>query len=254
MAVETPFIFGNNLAMKATITGQQGADPTFKMARIADGKRYTRWQSTDTVLKNLDFDIPAAYQRPVNCLIMDRGHSLANVVCKFYYSNDGAAWTQVDNFTPASSAVIFRQFSGQTAHRYYRLELGSSSVLHKINQVWFGQGWSLERNPAGSFDPDAERIEFTDFETESGVMVRFLRFRKRTIEMTFPIIQSAMYDNIKILFSDFSIFGGFLWFVWRPTTAPTDILYMIHKIDKRQFDYPGGVHRTGRFIFEEVLG
>lgn len=251
---ETPYILSNNLAMKAAITVQEGSDATFKKARLADGKRYTRWQSTDTVLKNIDFDVPTAYQRPVTCLILDKSHTLANVQLKWYWSDNGTSWTLVDTWTPTTTAVIFRRFTSQVSHRYYRLELGTTTELHRIYQIWFGEGWSLERNPGIPFDPDAENLDFEDFATEAGVLLRYYRFKKRTIEMNFPIIQAAMYANIKKLFTDFKDYGGFCWFLWRPDTVPSDILYMIQDVKERRFAYPGGIPRQGQIKFSEVLG
>lgn len=250
---ETPLILGNNVASKATITGQEGSDLRYRLLRMVDFKRYTRWHSNDTIAKDLVFNVPSVYQRPVNCLIIDKNHTLNGVQCRFAYSDDGVNYTQIDVFTPSGSGVIFRQYTGQTTHQYHRLNMAASSELNRINQIWFGQAWSLERNPAVPFDPDAENITFDDYVSQSGIIVRYQRFQKRVIEMKFPIIQAAMYTNIKTLFSDFKTYGGFLWFVFRPTSNPADILFMINKTNKRSFPYPGGIPRTGSFQFEEVL-
>lgn len=252
---ETPLILGNNLGAKATITGQVNPDSRYKLARLVDGLRYTRWQSTDTVLKNLDFDVPSTYQRPVTCLVFDKGHTLSGVQVRFLYSDNASSYTQVDSFTPASNAVILRRFTGQVAHRYYRIELGSSAELHRIPQVWFGQAWAMEYNPVNPFDPDAKRLEYEDFETESGIIKRVDKFEKGVIDMKLEDIPSAMYANINTLFSDFRTYGGFLWYVFEPDTNPSKIMYMVHKMKDRRFPQNDtGAYREGSLQFEEVLG
>lgn len=252
---ETPYILANNLAAKAVITGQADPDAKFRLARLVDGKRYTRWQSTDTVLKNLDFDVPALYQRPVTSLVIDRKHTLAGVPLRFLYSDNGSAYTEIDAFTPPSNAVIFRRYAGQIAHRYYRLELGASAELHRIYQIWFGEGWSLEFPPELPFDGDAARLVYDDFETESGVALRSSRFEKRTIDLPMKLITPAEYARLKTFFSDVKTYGGFLWYVELPDTAPADILYMIHTIKERRFPKnTSGVYRDGALVCEEVLG
>lgn len=253
---ETPHILANNLAAKATITGQQGANTKYKLARLVDGFRYSRWQSNDTVLKNLDFDVPVGYQRPATCFILDRNHTLSGVACRFLYAdNAGGPWTQVDTFTPVSSAVVFRRYTGQTAHRYYRLELGNSAELHRINQVWFGEGWQMEFPPENLTDGDAERIEYSDLETEAGVVIRTDRFKKRMIDVPMKLITPQEYAKIKTFFADLALYRGFLWYAELPDTNPSDIIYCIHMMKERRFPKSSNpIYREGTLKFEEVLG
>lgn len=252
---ETPLILANNLVLAATITGQTNPDARFSLDRLADLKRYTRWQSTDTVLKNLDFQIPAADQRPVTCLVIDKAHTLSGVACRFLYSDNGSAWTQLDTFTPASSGVIFRTYSGQTAHPYYRLELGASAELHRINQVWFGEAWQLEENPSEAYDADAKRFYYDDFDTESGIKIRVNHFEKGVVEFDLTLVGDDEYASLDQFFTDLSASFGFLWFVNKPASAPSKIMYMISDMEERRFaSRRDALVRTGSLSFEEVLG
>jgi hypothetical protein len=247
-ALDYVFLLANNLSFRATINGPTGAE------NVADGKKYTLFQSPSAAACGIAFNaIPAAYQRAVDTLIIDN-HNLSGVNVGFAYSDDGSSWYLCDSFTPSDNLRIIRRIKDQVTHPYYALNMAVSSGVKQIHQVWFGQGWLLERPPTAPFDPEAERWEYSDFETESGVSLRYHRFRKRTIDMNFQIIQSPMYANIKTLFNDFETYGGFCWFCWRPKTSPSDFLYMIHKVNKRAFPFPGGTQRQGSISLEEVLG
>ncbi len=161
----------------------------------------------------------------------------------------------MDTFTPASSAVVFRRFSGQMAHPYYRLELGASAELQRIPQIWFGQGWSLAYNPVAPFDPEETRFEYDDLETEAGVTLRNRKFEKRSFQLDLTDLPAAEYANIQTFCADIITYGGFLWFVFRPDSNPSDILYMLHKIKQRRFaQNQTGAYRDGSIPLEEVLG
>lgn len=254
---ETPLILGNNIAMRATITGQVNPDTRYSLDRMVDLKRYTQWRSTDTVLKNIDFEIPTAYQRAVNCLIIDKNHTLNGVACRFLYSDNDSpqTFTQIDSFTPSGSGVIFRRFSGQTAHPTYRLELGASSELHRIPQVWFGAAWTLEAGPVGQFAQRRRMLNYEDFDADSGVLVRINRFKKEVREMALILRTSTERNNYYQLLDDIEEYGGFCWFVLRPDTEPTRIIYAIHKNTDFSDD---SIHElvapTVNLRLEEVLG
>lgn len=254
---ETPLILGNNIAIRATITGQVNPDTRYSLDRLVDLKRYTQWRSTDTVLKNLDFAIPAAYQRAVNCLIIDRNHTLDGVACRFLYSDDGSpeTFTQIDSFTPSGSGVIFRRFSGQTAHPTYRLELGASSELHRIPQIWFGEAWTMLAGPVNGFAPRRRLVQYDDFDSDSGVLVRMNKFKKEVRDMRLILRTAAERTKFYQLLDDFEEYGGFCWYVTKPDTDPTQIIYAVHKntefADESQHE---DVAPTVSLRLEEVLG
>lgn len=248
-ASDYPFILANNLGFKGTLGGPATA------INAVDGKKYTMFQSPDTSACGITISaIPAAYQRALNILIVD-GHNLSGVNVGIAYSDDGSNWYLFDSFTPSDNSRIIRRYTGQAAHGYYAFNMAASAGVKQISQVWFGEGVILEHPPIAPFDPDAEEWNYSDFVTESGVLLRYIRFIKRTLEMDLAYITPSMYaNNINKIYSDFKIYGGFFWFCWRPQTDPTGFIYMACELQKRAFPFQGGLLRRGQFLAKEVLG
>ena len=109
--------------------------------------------------------------------------------------------------------------------------------------------------PVNGFAPRRRMVQYDDFDSDSGVLVRMNKFKKEVRDMSLILRTTAERNEFYQLLDDFEEYGGFCWYVTKPTTDPTRIIYAVHKntefSDESQHE---DVAPTVGLRLEEVLG
>ena len=196
--------------------------------------------------------------RGIDTVIIDAGHTLRfchlNIDMYDVFPGGGSNY---DGIISGDGPVLifFDNPSGMPMR--CRIQIGTNpgwnNMLPSIPIMCIGQRWTMPHHFSGDFDPHAEERNEEVSIGERGITQRFLKFNQRVFRADMKYLTAADYENVKDFFMDTENGLKPFYFAWKPTSDPTDILYMRLR-GNREVPYYGGTLRNWSFEAEEVAG
>ncbi len=198
--------------------------------------------------------------RSVDTLIIDGGHSMRLAIIGVGYrdtENEDSWSVATADALWTTDAPVYKTFTAKQALSW-RIKIGVFTTyadvpVAKIPLLYLGERWTMPHYFSGYFDPHKEdRIE--DIVTsERGIMQYTKKYNQRIFGATMSHLSSTDYENIKYFFADTSNGAKPFFFLWQPSTDPSDMLYL--KLNSaRDVPYSGGTLRSWAFEAKEVIG
>ena len=209
-----------------------------------------------TDLKEYYFDdILFCELRTVNTAIVDKGHTLRggsyDIQVKDHLYD---SYTSVETGTITSDKEWYEEFSPTNQGAYFRIDWTGLDRTPEIPQLWLGERTNFTRNPT-NYDPDHTLRTIKETQSEAGIVRTSHKFTEDMFD--------ADWNHLHPV-DDWPLFGQiikdlgkgatpFFWFIWRPTSDPTDIRFIRLSGRKLAGPYSGHLRSFG-IEGKEILG
>ncbi len=124
----------------------------------------------------------------------------------------------------------------------------------EVPLIFLGEQWTLPHHFAGKFDPYEVTNKVRSFKGDTGIENRMKQSSQRMFNATLKNLTSTDAADFEKFFDDTDNGVDPFAFIWKPTSAPTDVL--IARLDKpvRKVPYRGGQIRDWPFKIIELPG
>lgn len=163
-----PWMLFENVYEDGAITANN-EDASYPVENVIDWREDVRFRSsTTTALQTIDVDLGTSFASLPHGGAPDAaciaGHNLATVADKWRisYSDNGSAWTDLSWVdVQATNIPHLTTWSGQGAHRYWRLTVGSValSAVMQLGILTVGRRLTLPKGPTPAMDAYGRSLE-----------------------------------------------------------------------------------------------
>ena len=228
----------------------------------ADGEYRVFWRP----LEPGDFKVDDAHLcevRDVDTVVIDRGHTLQAymfTVQKAESAFSNPWWLNWHvGLVIVSNGPYYYQPPSSTRGVQWKIAIQPFSLLPglpppQITLMWIGKQWTLPRNFSGLVDPDARKITSHVITGERGIEARTQQSSLRVFNGVLRNITPAEYMGVELFMEDTDQGTLPFAFLWRPASAPEDLLVMRLDKEERLVPYRGGYLRDWQFNAVELAG
>ena len=231
----------------------------FDYTPAADGvyHPYIRFRHVSTF--NID-EMVCNEVRDVDTLIIDGGHTLryASIAVQYSVAGLGAGGTVAYPTTfHYKDEPLYITFAGVKALHWKVIITITPNItgapVAKVPAMYLGKRWTLPHHFSGSFDPHRNDRFDDEIKSDMGIMLRMHKYNQRMFSASMSHLSTTDYENVKHFFEDTLNGARPFFFIWQPTTDPTDAPFLRLK-GSRDIPYQGGALRSWGFEAEEVVG